>query len=147
MTEFLFQTALGLFKLLALVFAIVMPLLILLEIFRHYGILQKLVRYVSPVTREIGFRDDSVFPLIAGLLFGIAFGAGVLMGEARKGRIAGDQAFLVAVFLGLFHAIIEDTLLFVSQGAVWWILVSVRLVVALAITSTMAFWLRKKSHE
>jgi hypothetical protein len=147
MNDFMIQTGIGLLKLLGLVFAIVMPLLILLEIIRHYGILQKAVKHVSPFTKRIGFQDDSVFPLMAGILFGLSYGAGVLLGEARKGRIAGDQAFLIAVFLGLFHAAIEDILLFTSQGAIWWIMVSVRLITAIAVTSLTAAWLRKKVHE
>jgi hypothetical protein len=52
MMEFVIQTGIGLIKLLALVFAIVMPLLILLEIIRHYGVLQKMVRYISPVKND-----------------------------------------------------------------------------------------------
>jgi hypothetical protein len=147
MMEFAVQTGIGLIKLLALVFAIVMPLLILLEIIRHYGILQKMVRYISPVTKRLGFKDDSVFPLIAGIFFGLTYGAGVLLGEAKKGRIVGDQAFLVAVYLALCHAIIEDTLLFTTQGAIWWILVAIRIIVATIITALMAFWLRRKAVE
>jgi hypothetical protein len=147
MMEFVIQTGIGLTKLLALVFAIVMPLLILLEIIRHYGVLQKMVRYISPVTKRLGFHDDSVFPLIAGIFFGLTYGAGVLLGEAKKGRIVGDQAFLVAVYLALCHAIIEDTLLFTTQGAIWWILVAVRVLVATTITALTALWLRRKTVE
>jgi hypothetical protein len=147
MIEFATQTGIGLFKLLALVFAIVMPLLVLLEIIRHYGFLQKTVKYISPATRRLGFQDDSVFPLIAGIFFGLTYGAGVLLGETKKGRIVGDQAFLVAIYLALCHAIIEDTLLFTTQGAVWWILVAVRLLVASVITAAISLLLRRKNHE
>ena len=147
MNEFIFQTLLGLLKLLGLVFAIIMPLLMLLEVIRHYGLLRRFVKYVSPITSRIGFKDDAVFPLIAGLFFGISYGAGVLIGETRKGRIVGDQAFLVAVFLGLCHAIIEDTLLFVTQGAIWWILLTVRLTAAILITSLVAVYMRKRAIE
>ena len=147
MSHFALQTGIGLFKLLALVFAIVMPLLVLLEIIRYYGLLQKLVKYVSPVTRRLGYKDDSVFPLVAGILFGLSYGAGVLLGETRKGRVTGDQAFLVAVFLALCHAIIEDTLLFTTQGAIWWVMVIVRLLVACTVTAGIAAWLRRKTVE
>jgi hypothetical protein len=145
--EFLTQTGIGLFKLLGLVFIIVMPLLILLEIIRHHGILERAVRYISPVTRKIGFDNDSVFPVIAGMLFGLSYGAGVIIGETQKGRIDSNQAFLIAVYLGLFHAIIEDTLLFTTQGAVWWILLGVRFLVATLITALTALWLRKRAYE
>lgn len=144
MSEFIIQTGIGLFKLLGLVFIIVVPLLILLEIIRYHGILEKVIGYVSPFTRKLGFENESVFPVIAGILFGLSYGAGVIIGETQKGRISGNQAFLIAVYLGLFHAVIEDTLLFTTQGAVWWILIGVRFVASTLITAFIGFWLRKR---
>ncbi len=126
MIAFIAGTALGLIKLLLLVFAIIMPLMILLELARHFGFLQKAVRSISPVTKRLGYNEDSIYPLLAGIIFGISYGGGVLIGEARTGRIVGRQAFLVAAFLALCHALIEDTLLLVSQGAIWWIVIAVR---------------------
>lgn len=147
MSEFIIQTGIGLFKLLGLVFIIVVPLLIILEIIRHYGILEKTIRYVSPLTNKIGFENESVFPVIAGVLFGLSYGAGVIIGETQKGRISANQAFLIAVYLGLFHAVIEDTLLFTTQGANGWILLSVRFVASTTITAFIGFWLRKRAYE
>ncbi len=138
MIDFAVATSLGLIKLLGMVFVIIMPLMIALEISRGYGILEKIVKGIAPAIEFLGFKKDSVFPLLAGMLFGISYGAGVLIGETKKGRIGSDQAFLVAVFLGLFHAIMEDTLLFVAQGAVWWILVLPRLLLAVIVTSIAA---------
>lgn len=147
MSDFIIQTGIGLFKLLGLVFIIVVPLLILLEIIRYHGILKKAINYISPLTRKIGFENESVFPVIAGVIFGLSYGAGVIIGETQKGRISGNQAFLIAVYLGLFHAVIEDTLLFTTQGAVWWILLGVRFVVSTAITAFIGLWLRKGFYE
>jgi len=138
MIDFVVDTSLGLIKLLGLVFVIIMPLMIALEVSRGYGILERIVKRIAPAIEIVGFKKDSVFPLLAGILFGISYGAGVLIGETKKGRISGDQAFLVAVFLGLFHAVIEDTLLFVAQGAVWWILVLPRFLLAIVLTGIAA---------
>lgn len=145
MSEFILQTGIGLLKLLGLVFIIVVPLLIILEIIRNHGILEKAIGYLSPFTRKIGFENESVFPVIAGILFGLSYGAGVIIGETQKGRISTNQAFLIAVYLGLFHAVIEDTLLFTTQGAVWWILLGVRFVASTIITAFIGFWLRKRA--
>lgn len=141
--EFVLQTAFGLLKLLTLVFAIIVPLIIILELFRSYGMLEKIIKPVSPLTYRLGFKQDSVLPLLAGVFFGISYGAGVLVGEAKKGRIIGNQAFLVALFLALCHAIFEDTLLFVAQGAIWWIIVLTRIVTAFMVTAMVALWLKK----
>jgi hypothetical protein len=145
MSEFVVSTGIGLFKLLGLVFIIVVPLLVLLEIFRYYGFLEKGIGAISPLTRKIGFENESIFPLAAGIIFGLSYGAGVIIGETQKGRIGRNQAFLIAVYLGLFHAIIEDTLLFAAQGAVWWILLGVRFVVSTIITAIFGLWLGKRA--
>lgn len=145
--EFIVQTIVGLLKLLGLVFVIIMPLMIALECSRRYGLLERIVKTAAPVLKKMGLGESSVFPLIAGVLFGISYGAGVLIGESRKGRISSDQAFLIAIFLGLFHAIIEDTLLFAAQGAVWWILVLPRLFLAVTITALAARLVGKKNEQ
>ena len=138
MIEFVQHTTLGLAKLLLLVFVIIVPLMVALELFRHFRLLEMTAKFVAPVTRRLGFDSASLFPLMAGIVFGISYGGGVLVGEARKGRIIGNQAFLVAVFLALCHAIFEDTLLFVSQGAIGWIVVLIRLAAAIVITGLVA---------
>ncbi len=143
MMEFTLYTALGLTRLLLLVFSIIMPLMIALELFRYYGLLGKLVKIVTPLTRRLGYQPDSVYPLLAGVIFGISYGGGVLIGESRKGNIVGQQAFLIALFLAICHAVVEDTLLFVAQGANWWILISTRLVLATLLTLAGSFMLKR----
>ena len=147
MTDFGLQTLLGLVKLLLLIFLIIMPLMILLELFRYLGLLERITRFTAPITERLGFKADSVFPLLAGIVFGISYGAGVLIGESKKERIVGRQAFLVAFFLALCHAIFEDTILFIAYGAVWWIATVARLTIAAAVTGIVALTLRKLRHE
>jgi hypothetical protein len=143
MIDFSLQTILGLTRLLLLVFIIIMPLMIALELSRAFGLLKRLTKTLTPFTGKLGYHADSVYPLIAGFIFGISYGGGVLISEAKQGRIVGDQAFLIAVFLALCHAVVEDTLILVSQGAVWWIIVPVRLVIAILVTAMVAIILRR----
>lgn len=143
MMDFALQTLLGLVRLSLLILVIIMPLMILLELSRFLGILEKITRILSPFTGKLGYEKNSVYPLLAGVVFGISYGGGVLIGEAERGRIIGHQAFLVALFLAMCHAIFEDTLLFVSQGAVWWIIVPARLIIAISVTYVAAFFLKR----
>lgn len=145
MISFALQTTLGLTRLALLVFVIIMPLMILLEISRHFGMLRKATGAIAPLTRKLGYEVDSVYPLLAGIVFGISYGGGVLIGEAKKGNIVGRQAFLVALLLAMCHAVFEDTLLFVSQGAVWWIIIGARLVLAFGVTISIALLLKRRS--
>ena len=145
--DFALQTLLGLVRLLILVFIIIMPLMIALELSRAFGLLKKATQAITPVISRLGFSADSVYPLLAGFIFGISYGGGVLISEADKGRIIGNQAFLIAVFLALCHAVVEDTLILTSQGAVWWIIVPARLAIAIAVTMIAVLFLRKANHE
>jgi len=52
-----------------------------------------------------------------GIIFGIAYGAGVLIEEARSGRLSWKDIFLINVFLSVCHAVVEDTALFMAVGA------------------------------
>lgn len=70
------------------------------------------------------------FSLVAGLLLGITYGAGILISEAKSNSLTKQQVFYIGTFLMLCHAIIEDTLLFVIFGANAYIIVSIRLTLA-----------------
>jgi hypothetical protein len=143
--NFAADTALGLGSLLLKVFFIVVPLMILLEVSREYRILDKLIKACHPLARRIGLKKDSIYPLIAGVIFGISYGAGVLIGESDSGRIRGNQMFLVALFLGICHSILEDTLLFAAQGANGFIILGVRIPLAIVVVFFVSLILKEKA--
>ena len=73
-------------------------------------------------------------PWLAGNVFGIVFGAGVIIETAREGQLDPKQVTLVATFLALCHGLFEDTAIFLVLGAnMFWILVP-RIVLAVAVT-------------
>lgn len=126
------------------VFCIVVPLMIILELSREFKILDKLTRALYPIARLIGFKRDSIYPLLAGVIFGISYGGGVLIGESSSGRISANQMFLVALFLGICHAVFEDTLLFMSVGANGFIILGVRITLAIVVVFMASLLLREK---
>lgn len=127
------------------VFLIVVPLMVLLEVSREFKILDKLIAAAYPAARRLGLKRDSIYPLVAGIIFGISYGAGVLIGESDSGRIKGKQMFLVALFLGICHSILEDTLLFAAQGANGFIILGVRIPLAMVIVFFVALIIKEKS--
>ena len=73
-------------------------------------------------------------PWLAGNVFGVVFGAGVVIESVREGRLDAKQVTLVATFLALCHGLFEDTAIFIVLGAnVFWILVP-RIVLAVIVT-------------
>lgn len=107
----------GGFKLLGIVFVIIVPLMIIMELAKAAGFFDWLADKILPHTRKIGLEKEALLPLLAGLFVGMSYGGGVLISEARSGLIARKQIFLVACFLALCHSVIEDTLLFMAVGA------------------------------
>lgn len=128
----------GLFGLMFKIFVIVMPLLIVLEWARSRPWFTRAVDSTHVIFRPIGFRPTALFPLLTGIIFGIAYGAGVLIPQARSGELDRQQIFLITAFLGVCHAIIEDTLLFVALGGNGWFLVLTRFLAALVIVFVLS---------
>ncbi len=79
-------------------------------------------------------KVSTSFSIVAGLILGITYGAGVLLKEARSGSLSKKDILFIGTFLMICHSIIEDTLLFVIFGANYWIMVLVRIILALLIS-------------
>ncbi|MEW5701962.1 MAG: nucleoside recognition domain-containing protein [Candidatus Zixiibacteriota bacterium] len=128
----------GLWGLMLKIFLIVMPLIILLEWARSQPWFDRAIQSAIPVFRPMGFRPQALFPLLTGVIFGIAYGAGVLIPQGQSGDLDRRQIFLVGAFLCICHAIIEDTLLFVALGGSGWIILTARFAVAIAVVWLLA---------
>lgn len=60
---------------------------------------------------------EATMALLAGLLFGLLYGAGVIVSSLRDRGGRRQEAFAVVTFLAVFHSVFEDTMLFVAAGA------------------------------
>lgn len=117
-----------------LIARIVIPLMILLQIARDLKLLDRLARILSPLTRLFGMSPKSAFPLLIGLVFGLSLGAGVIFDSAREDGLTKRDLFLLVIFLVGCHAVVEDTLIFVVVGANGFLLLTIRIGVALGVT-------------
>jgi hypothetical protein len=131
--ELVTEIARGLGALMLKIFLIVMPLIMFLEWAKTRRWFSRFIVASEPVFRPIGFRPQALFPLLIGLFFGISYGAGVLIPQARSGDLDKKQIFLIAAFLSVCHAIVEDTLLFVAVGGNGLVIVVVRTIMALVV--------------
>ena len=113
---------------------IVFPLMILIEFARAYKIMDKISKGLSPITKLFNISDSAAFPLSIGLVFGLAYGSGVIIQSAKEGEIDKRSLVLVSIFLALCHAVVEDTLIFVAVNANGWFLLFIRVFAAFLIT-------------
>lgn len=113
---------------------IVIPLMIVMELLKEFSVLDKIYFLFNPLLKLFKLPKEAAMPLMAGLVFGISYGAGLIMQAAREGNLSVRDLLIINIFLGLCHSLIEDTLLFVVIGASLIHLVVFRVVLALLVT-------------
>lgn len=117
---------------------IVFPLMILMEFARKYKVMDWISAGLQPLTRVLGVQRSSAFPLAVGLIFGLAYGSGVIIQSAKEGEMDTRSLTLVSIFLACCHAVVEDTLLFVAVGANGWLLLGLRTIAAFVVTMVIS---------
>ncbi|MCG8400834.1 MAG: nucleoside recognition protein [Firmicutes bacterium] len=127
--------------------AIVIPVMVVLELARDLNILDRVAGWLAPALRGLGLSPQAAFPLLVGIIFGISYGAGVLIEEARSGRLNWKDIFLINVFLSVCHAIVEDTALFIAVGANGLVILLGRFIAAILITYLISrtAWLEREN--
>lgn len=128
----------GLSRTIALMIAIVVPLMVVIEALKAKGTLERLSRRIEPYMGWLGMSGKACFPLLAGVVFGLAYGAGVILDAAKEGGLTVKDRRLLCVFLVACHAAIEDTVLFIPLGVNPVLLLGTRLSLALLLTFAAA---------
>ncbi|PAB57565.1 nucleoside recognition protein [Anaeromicrobium sediminis] len=124
----------GLVRSLVKMTCIIVPIMVALQLLKDYKILDKMAKRLSFISRFFNISQNSIFPLLVGFFIGISYGAGVIIESAESGNMSKKDTFLVVVFLITCHAVVEDSGLFIALGANGWILVSIRVIVAIMLT-------------
>ena len=127
----------GSFRLLLRVFIIVVPIMVVLELFEGSRPFRRLVRLWARLMKPLGMTEDIATPTFVGFLFGIAYGSGVIIRETRRRRVPRRQVFLMSAFLSQAHAIVEASLVFIALGAAALWVIGFRLVWATAVTALL----------
>lgn len=128
-----------------MVVAILMPLMVGIELVRDARLLDKAARWFRPMMRLFSLPPEGAYPLLAGVFFGISYGSGVILAFARDGSLNRRDMLLIGIFLAICHGMIEDPLVFAAIGANWFVIVIVRLLLAVLIVAVFARLLPK--HE
>jgi len=132
----------------SLMAAIIIPVMIVLEVARDLKILDRVGEWFAPALRVLGLSREAASPMMVGLGFGIAYGAGVIIEAARSGRLTWKDLFLLNLFLSICHAVVEDTALFMAVGADGVAILVGRFVLAVAVTFLVSRsgWLARRAE-
>ncbi|QEK11118.1 nucleoside recognition protein [Crassaminicella thermophila] len=134
MIEILKEGFVGSLKSVYSIAMIVIPLMIILQVAKDYNVLSKIAEYFKFFTRLFSISKESIFPLLVGIIFGISYGAGVIIQSSKEGNLTKKDLLLLVAFLVTCHAVFEDTLIFVVVGANGYILLGLRFMMAIGIT-------------
>lgn len=122
---------------------IVIPLMVVIQILKEKSWLEVFSRKMAPVTRALGMNENSSMTLAAGLIFGLAYGAGVILQAVKEDGVSKKDITIAIIFLSASHAVIEDTLIFIPLGIPVLPLLAIRLGTAVLLTVTVALIWKK----
>ncbi|MBO0588940.1 nucleoside recognition domain-containing protein [Sporosarcina sp. E16_8] len=127
---------------------IVIPLMIFVQLLKDRHYLQKFSEKVAPFTKVIGVQPNASTTLVAGLVIGLAYGAGVMIQAVQEDGVSKKDATLAFIFLVACHAVIEDTLIFIPLGIPILPLLIIRVVTAFVLTIIVAYvWKRAEQQK
>lgn len=113
---------------------IVFPLMVGIQFLKEKGWVDAFAGWMSPVTKFLGVSKNTATTLAAGLTFGLAYGAGVMIQAAKEEGVTKKDLTIAFIFLSTCHAVIEDTLIFTLLGIPVYYLLLIRLTVAILLT-------------
>ncbi|WP_027338906.1 nucleoside recognition domain-containing protein [Halonatronum saccharophilum] len=132
----------GGFDMLTGIAIIIFPLLISVELAEDLGILDRISKLFTPFVKHFDLPKEAGLPLVVAQIFGLTYGAGVLLKIVDEDKLSSRELMIVGVFLAICHAVIEDTLLFIAIGGNWFIILTVRMLLALIVTLVYARYTR-----
>ena len=142
--EALYPSLLGAAGLAFKLLLIIVPLVTLFEVFRYLPVFRRVGDAAEPLMRGMGLSREAAVPLFTGIFLGIAYGAGIIIRVAQQKRLSRRELLLMGLFLATCHAVVEDTLIFVVIGGDGWLMLGIRVLLAVLLTALLArIWKQK----
>ncbi len=131
------------------ILVIILALMIMLEILKQLNLVPFLVGLLWPLMRLMGLERNVGLLWLTAVIFGVAYGAAVIVEEAREGRFSRRELERLHVSIGINHSMVEDPALFLSLGlGAFWLWLP-RLLTAVAAVYLLDLWhlLRRKAEK
>lgn len=110
---------------------IMVSVLGLLEITKTLGWIDRVVGFCRPVFRMLGLDEKAGAIWITAAVFGLVYGAAVIVEESKEGYLNRRELESLQLSIGINHAMIEDTALFMALGLNFFWLAVPRLLTAM----------------
>jgi len=122
------------------IFAIIMVLMVIIEIMKGFDLIAKIIKIINPLLKFMGLDRQVGMLWLAASLFGISYGAAVIVEEAKENEYTKEELAKLHLSIGINHALIEDPALFLPLGInAFWLWIP-RLVTAVLAVQLMNLW-------
>lgn len=98
------------------ILAIIMGVVIGLELLRVLGWMSYLIRFFRPVMRILGLSDQTSTLWMTAAVFGLTLGGAVIVEEAKREALTGEELERLHISIGINHSMVEDPALFLALG-------------------------------
>jgi hypothetical protein len=117
--------AVGTLKLIVRMFGFIVLLSFLQRLLAEFGVIRWIAKFLRPLLRVFGLPAKTSFLWIVANILGLAYGAAVMIEETEYGKIGERDVDLLNHHIAVSHSNLEDLLLIVSFGGMfWWLLLS-----------------------
>ncbi len=120
----------------------VLGVMVLQRILDEFKIMPILARALKWPLALLGLPPRTIFLWLVANTLGLAYGAAVIIEEARLGVLTKEETGAVNCSVAVCHSLLEDTLLFVAVGAWTFWIVAPRLLLAALVTWAYRLWVR-----
>lgn len=111
-------------RLVLTIFIIILSIMIVYELMKHYKILEKIAAFMRPIMKLLSLSHDVTFLWLATTLVGLGYGGGIIISEISQNKYDRNDIFRLHLSIGISHSLLEDTLLLVAIGAsVLWLII------------------------
>lgn len=121
-----------------LILVIMLVLFIALDISERIGLTDLFTKAIIPLIRLSGLNKDIAPLTTIGVLLGLMFGGGLIIGESREKNFSLRTKTLALCWLSLSHGLIEDTGIMLALGANIWVILVGRVVFTLIVVRILA---------
>jgi hypothetical protein len=147
LTAVLARWALSMLTVSGKILFIIMILMVALELMKRYNMVDCLVDALAPVLKGMGLNRRVGFLWLTAAVFGVSYGAAVIVEEAREGQFSREELEKLHLSIGINHSIVEDPAVFLTLGLpAFWLWVP-RFLVAVLAVHLMALWQKARNSR
>ena len=124
---------------------VVSGIMLFVRLLRALRVVDLVNAILNPVFRLMGIGPPAATITVIGLIMGLSYGGGLIINETRGGELPKRDVFASLTFMGLSHAMIEDSLIMLAIGASLSGVIGGRLFISFAVMLIVARLVRRFS--